>query len=373
MRQLEDETILVVANLSRYVQYVELDLGKWKGMRPVELFGHTEFPPIGELPYLLTLGGHDFLLVLDRAATVDDGCRSGRRLPTAHDRLRQRREPPLRRGPGRAGGRPPRVSRHPTLVRRPRLSNQRHPDRGGCRAGGRVPAHRAGRVRRSRSRRVRDPAGSRRRSRRGRWGTPAPAAGDGRLAEAAERRRHPGRRDGGRRRRARDPDRHRRQAARHRPPRRRRGDPLRRARRARRRADQHQRRARRRRDPLRRSLPAEDVPSPRSGGEPRARDPARHRGPRPGAGPCRGGRDRIPAARRRARHAGGAAGVRPQRGDGLDPRARGASPLLRAGADPPPSGSTSRTDASPAARAGTGGDAPRGRARRSAPTSIWRR
>jgi len=60
MRQLEDETILVVANLSRYPQYVELDLGKWKGMRPVELFGHTEFPPIGELPYLLTLGGHDF-------------------------------------------------------------------------------------------------------------------------------------------------------------------------------------------------------------------------------------------------------------------------------------------------------------------------
>jgi maltose alpha-D-glucosyltransferase / alpha-amylase len=60
MRQLEDETILVVANLSRYPQYVELDLGKWKGMRPVELFGHTEFPLIGELPYLLTLGGHAF-------------------------------------------------------------------------------------------------------------------------------------------------------------------------------------------------------------------------------------------------------------------------------------------------------------------------
>ena len=60
MRQLEDETILVVANLSRYPQYVELDLGKWKGMRPVELFGHTDFPLIGELPYLMTLGGHDF-------------------------------------------------------------------------------------------------------------------------------------------------------------------------------------------------------------------------------------------------------------------------------------------------------------------------
>jgi maltose alpha-D-glucosyltransferase/alpha-amylase len=60
MRQYEDQTILVVANLSRFPQYVELDLSKWKGMRPIELFGHTEFPPIGDLPYLLTLGGHAF-------------------------------------------------------------------------------------------------------------------------------------------------------------------------------------------------------------------------------------------------------------------------------------------------------------------------
>ena len=52
--------MLVVANLSRFPQYVELDLSKWKGMRPLELFGHTEFPPIGELPYLLTLPGYAF-------------------------------------------------------------------------------------------------------------------------------------------------------------------------------------------------------------------------------------------------------------------------------------------------------------------------
>jgi maltose alpha-D-glucosyltransferase/alpha-amylase len=60
LRQYEEETVLVVANLSRAVQYVELNLGKWKGSVPVELFGRTEFPPIGELPYLLTLGGHAF-------------------------------------------------------------------------------------------------------------------------------------------------------------------------------------------------------------------------------------------------------------------------------------------------------------------------
>jgi maltose alpha-D-glucosyltransferase / alpha-amylase len=54
------ELLLVVANLSRHVQYVELDLSAMKGMIPVELMGRTRFPPIGDAPYLLTLGGHDF-------------------------------------------------------------------------------------------------------------------------------------------------------------------------------------------------------------------------------------------------------------------------------------------------------------------------
>jgi maltose alpha-D-glucosyltransferase/alpha-amylase len=60
VRRYEDETILVVANLSRHVQYVELDLSSMKGMTPVELMGKTRFPPIGDLPYMLTIGGHDF-------------------------------------------------------------------------------------------------------------------------------------------------------------------------------------------------------------------------------------------------------------------------------------------------------------------------
>jgi maltose alpha-D-glucosyltransferase/alpha-amylase len=55
-----DERILVVANLSRFVQFVELDLTRFKGMAPIELFGQTKFPPIGEQPYLLTLGPHMF-------------------------------------------------------------------------------------------------------------------------------------------------------------------------------------------------------------------------------------------------------------------------------------------------------------------------
>jgi maltose alpha-D-glucosyltransferase/alpha-amylase len=49
-----------VANLSRFAQHVELDLSRFEGMVPVELFGRVEFPPIGELPYFVTLGPHTF-------------------------------------------------------------------------------------------------------------------------------------------------------------------------------------------------------------------------------------------------------------------------------------------------------------------------
>ena len=60
VRRFEDETVLVVANLSRFPQFVELDLRQFKGRVPQELIGRTRFPPIGDLPYLLTLGEHAF-------------------------------------------------------------------------------------------------------------------------------------------------------------------------------------------------------------------------------------------------------------------------------------------------------------------------
>ncbi len=60
VREHEDEHILMVANLSRFTQAVELDLSDYEGRVPVELFGHTEFPRIGELPYFLTMGPHTF-------------------------------------------------------------------------------------------------------------------------------------------------------------------------------------------------------------------------------------------------------------------------------------------------------------------------
>ena len=60
IRQLGDETILCVANLSRSVQPVEVDLSRFKGMIPIEMLGLTEFPRIGDLPYFLTIGPYAF-------------------------------------------------------------------------------------------------------------------------------------------------------------------------------------------------------------------------------------------------------------------------------------------------------------------------
>jgi maltose alpha-D-glucosyltransferase/alpha-amylase len=60
LRELKDEAILCVANLSRAAQPVELDLKRFRGRVPVELLGRQSFPPIGDLPYLLTLPAHAF-------------------------------------------------------------------------------------------------------------------------------------------------------------------------------------------------------------------------------------------------------------------------------------------------------------------------
>jgi maltose alpha-D-glucosyltransferase/alpha-amylase len=60
IRCYQDECILVVCNLSRYVQYVELDLSAHKGAIPIELFGRTEFPPVHDDPYFLSMGPHSF-------------------------------------------------------------------------------------------------------------------------------------------------------------------------------------------------------------------------------------------------------------------------------------------------------------------------
>ena len=60
LREYRDQILLCVANLSRSSQPVELNLREYKGRIPVELLGRTPFPPIGELPYLLTLPAWGF-------------------------------------------------------------------------------------------------------------------------------------------------------------------------------------------------------------------------------------------------------------------------------------------------------------------------
>src|SRR5437588_476623 len=60
VRRYQEETILIVANLSRPVQCFELDLSQFKGTAPVELSGGTRFPEIGDKPYFLNLGPFAF-------------------------------------------------------------------------------------------------------------------------------------------------------------------------------------------------------------------------------------------------------------------------------------------------------------------------
>ena len=60
LREYANETLLCVVNLSRFVQYVEIDLREFAGWQPVELVGEIRFPLIGDLSYLLTFGPHTF-------------------------------------------------------------------------------------------------------------------------------------------------------------------------------------------------------------------------------------------------------------------------------------------------------------------------
>ncbi len=54
------DMVICVNNLSRFPQPVELELSEHAGEVLVELTGGVHFPPVGELPYLLTLPGHGF-------------------------------------------------------------------------------------------------------------------------------------------------------------------------------------------------------------------------------------------------------------------------------------------------------------------------
>ena len=74
VRQYQNEVVLCVANLSRSAQAAEIDLASWRGRVPFELLGRTNFPPIGDGPYLVTLAPYGFFWFLLRepdASTIE--------------------------------------------------------------------------------------------------------------------------------------------------------------------------------------------------------------------------------------------------------------------------------------------------------------
>ena len=59
-RTLGRETILVVNNLASTAQSCELDLSRYAGAIPVEMFGGSVFPRISRDPYVMMMGPHNF-------------------------------------------------------------------------------------------------------------------------------------------------------------------------------------------------------------------------------------------------------------------------------------------------------------------------
>lgn len=60
IRSVPGESILVLANLSKYSQAVGLDLSNYKGIHPIEIFSQNKFFPIGEEPYQFTLSPYGY-------------------------------------------------------------------------------------------------------------------------------------------------------------------------------------------------------------------------------------------------------------------------------------------------------------------------
>jgi maltose alpha-D-glucosyltransferase / alpha-amylase len=60
IRSYEEQRLLIVVNLSRFPQAVDLDLEQYRDRTPVEAFGQNKFPEISDNPYRMTLGPHSF-------------------------------------------------------------------------------------------------------------------------------------------------------------------------------------------------------------------------------------------------------------------------------------------------------------------------
>jgi maltose alpha-D-glucosyltransferase/alpha-amylase len=72
VRKYEDDTVLVIANLSRFCQVASLKLNDYNGFVAVEMFSGNGFPQVTERPYVLTIGPHSFYwLALRKAEQID--------------------------------------------------------------------------------------------------------------------------------------------------------------------------------------------------------------------------------------------------------------------------------------------------------------
>jgi maltose alpha-D-glucosyltransferase/alpha-amylase len=78
IRRYEDDIALCVHNLARSAQAVELDLAHHQGRHPQEMFGRARFPPIGTLPYLLTLAPRGFFWFLLTAPDEENEADAGK-------------------------------------------------------------------------------------------------------------------------------------------------------------------------------------------------------------------------------------------------------------------------------------------------------
>jgi maltose alpha-D-glucosyltransferase / alpha-amylase len=75
LRRYENEAIVVVVNLSRFAQLAELDLSRFAGYVPMEVFSRNLFRPIKKPRYVITLGPHAYYWFALQAST------EGRRAP----------------------------------------------------------------------------------------------------------------------------------------------------------------------------------------------------------------------------------------------------------------------------------------------------
>jgi maltose alpha-D-glucosyltransferase/alpha-amylase len=86
LRRYENQTILVVVNLSRFAQSAELDLSRFSGCVPMEVFSRNLFRPIKKSRYVITLGPHAYYWFALQAPT--EGRRTLKKplVPTIHAR-----------------------------------------------------------------------------------------------------------------------------------------------------------------------------------------------------------------------------------------------------------------------------------------------